>query len=62
MRTRAAFGLSWGFPKYAWGVRTWRHRCPGGPLGIGNMFQYLKVIGWKGVWSRPSLRDESFFC
>ena len=38
VKTRAVLGLSWDFTKCAQRVRTWRHRCPRGPLGIGNMF------------------------
>ena len=38
VKTRAVFGLSWDFTKCTRRVRTWRHRCPRGLLGIGNMF------------------------
>ena len=38
VKTRAILGLSWDFTKWARRVRTWWHRCPRGPLGIGNMF------------------------
>ena len=38
LKTRAVLGLSCDFMTWAWRVRTWRHRCPRGPLGIGNMF------------------------
>ena len=38
VKTRAILGLSCDFTKWTRRVCTWRHRCPQGPLGIGNMF------------------------